>query len=77
LMAYLRQDDKDTILVALNFSGMKKKLNLPKTSWEVLCSEHRKGEIIKDELFLLPYEVILLKENKEADAQRNSRSFSI
>jgi len=61
LMAYLRQSDDETILVALNFSKKKKMLVLPKKSWEVLFSKNRKGEIDKDELFLLPYEALLLK----------------
>lgn len=68
VMAYKRQSEKDTVLVALNFSGKEKKLTLPNISWEIFFFENRKVENTENELFLLPYEVILLKEYKEIDA---------
>jgi alpha-glucosidase len=61
LMAYLRQSDEETILVALNFSAKKKSFRLPKKSWEVLFPKNRESEVDDDELLLLPHEVLLLK----------------
>ena len=59
LMAYLRKDSDEKILVILNFSKKKKTFTLPKGSWKVLFSEKRKGEF-KEEITLLPHEVLLL-----------------
>ncbi len=61
-MAYLRQSDDETILVALNFSKKEKKLSLPKSTWHILFSENRSGELSADEILLSPHEVILLQE---------------
>ena len=68
VLAYLRKSEEETVLVALNFSVKKKSFILPKASWEVLFSENKRDEIIKDELLLLPHEVILLQKNKETNA---------
>lgn len=61
VMAYKRQSEKDTVLVALNFSGKEKKLTLPKASWQVLFSKNRNGEISENELLFLPHDIILLQ----------------
>ncbi len=63
VMAYLRQNDGEKILVALNFSKKKKILTLPEGSWSILFSENREGDIDEIEFLLLPNEVLLLMRN--------------
>ena len=60
VLAYLRKDENETILVALNFSSKAQTLSLPDGKWEVLFSEIRQGELIEN-LALKPDEVLLLK----------------
>ena len=60
VLAYLRMDENETMLVALNFSSKAQTLSLPKGKWEVLFSETRKGELL-ERLELKPDEVLLLK----------------
>ncbi|OQX65452.1 MAG: hypothetical protein B5M51_00720 [Anaerolinea sp. 4484_236] len=62
VMAYLRQSDDERVLVILNFSKKKKTLVLPKGSWEILFSENREGEFVK-EIVLFPHEALLLSDD--------------
>ncbi len=66
VLAYLRQDDDETILVALNFSARRQSLtlgDLPPSTWQLLLSSQRRelsgpsGEV----LTLEPNEALLLR----------------
>ena len=61
IMSYLRQSDDEKILILLNFSNRKRKIDLPKESWHVLFSKHEREGNVEQEIMLLPYEVLLLK----------------
>lgn len=63
VLAYLRKDENETILVALNFSSKTQSMTLPAAKWNVLFSETRTGEL-SDKFELLPNEILLLKEGK-------------
>ena len=60
VLAYLRKDENETILVVLNFSSKAQTMSLPAGKWDVLFSETRMGEL-GGELQLSPDEVLLLK----------------
>jgi glycosidase len=60
VMAYLRKSDEEEIMVLLNFSKKKKKIILPKSTWEIFFSETREN-LEGSELLLSSHEVLLLK----------------
>ncbi len=61
VLAFLRKDENETILVVLNFSDKPQKLTLPSAAWTILFSEKREGEFDIDELSLVADEVLILK----------------
>ncbi len=61
VLVYLRENDGEQILVALNFSHKSQAMTLPTDSWDIFFSEKREGEIIGNEFMLLPNEVLILK----------------
>ncbi|PKO15439.1 MAG: hypothetical protein CVU39_11030 [Chloroflexi bacterium HGW-Chloroflexi-10] len=69
MLAYLRQDSEQTVLVALNFSRRKVKLflstSLARTDWQFLYSTHRSEcpKIHQRAIQLEPFEVLLLSDS--------------
>lgn len=65
VMAYLRQSEDETILVALNFSRLTQKIVIDEAccgrKWKGLLSESHEKEINGRQLELAPYEVCLFK----------------
>jgi len=62
VLAYLRKDENETILVALNFNCEEQSLTLPAGKWEALFSESCTGEV-SGSIDLQSDEVLLLKAN--------------
>ena len=64
-LVYLRESDRQTILVALNFKNRSVRLdNLPSKNWELLYSPERSSTPdLRRGLSLFPYEVLLLKKS--------------
>ncbi|NOY99757.1 MAG: DUF3459 domain-containing protein [Chloroflexi bacterium] len=62
VMAYLRQMESQTVLVALNFTDRRKQMLLPGKDWRVLLSTgHQDKSVFSGNgLELMPYEVCLL-----------------
>ena len=67
LLAYLRQDADQTVLVALNFSGRRQRLvlgsHLARAGWDLLLSTHRDSPPLIQRgalLVLEPYEALIL-----------------
>jgi alpha-glucosidase len=67
LLAYMRQDDNETILVVINFRGKKTRLalgaNLMQADWEVLLKTNTYGELFRDKgyITLTGYDACVLK----------------
>ncbi|MBT3321701.1 MAG: alpha-amylase [Anaerolineae bacterium] len=62
IMSYIREDGDEKILVILNFSNRKRKIDLPVgESWHILFSKHEREGKAEKEMMLLPYEVLFLK----------------
>ncbi|MBI9052055.1 MAG: alpha-glucosidase C-terminal domain-containing protein [Anaerolineaceae bacterium] len=56
LLAYLRQDDEQTILVIINFRKRKTRLalgsNLQRAKWKVLFTTNEHGDLFKDKGYI-------------------------
>jgi alpha-glucosidase len=61
VLAYLRLSPQGTILVALNFSGRARLLDLPPGDWQPLLSTGMHDEKISEKIELAPHEVCLMK----------------
>jgi len=61
VLAYLRKDQNDTILVVLNFNSNTQSLTLPAGKWDIIFSDSREGEINGGVVDLVSDEVLLLK----------------
>ncbi len=63
VLAYLREQDGETIFVALNFSDRNKTAAMGEASWRVLCGTEKKAgqDNPADSVALRPYEVIVME----------------
>jgi alpha-glucosidase len=61
LLAYLRLSTEGTILVALNFSGRARKLDLPPGDWQPLLSTSAHEGNVSEKVELAPHEVCVMK----------------
>jgi len=63
VLAYLREQDGETIFVALNFSDRKKTAAMGEASWQVLCGTDTTAgqDHPADSVVLRPYEVLVME----------------
>ncbi len=68
LLAYIRESEKEKVLVLLNFASRRKKISLPFSSAELICNTYltkKQGQPINlNKLYLRPYEGYLIKLKK-------------